>query len=313
LDGPVLTAKVAQAVLRPAFPSVVIDRVLPRTGGENSAVYEVHTREPATRMIIKLYSEELHWKLRKEVYVYGLLGEGLPLPRVLHVDESRGIVDRSAIVLSLLAGAPLSTVGDQLDEGDVSRIYRRLGEVLASIHRIAQPGFGYIGTELLDPLPTNAEYMAARFAHKLAEFANLGGDPAIHEAVSRYVAAHAGMFADCRGAVLCHNDFHEGNVLVDRGERGWEVTGIVDMRTRSRRTRCWIWRRPSTTPFVATRPSWRDSGMGTARCRRGIRQRLGCTGSTTRWSCGTGSRASGNGNTWPDWRMTCPRLRHRSL
>jgi aminoglycoside phosphotransferase (APT) family kinase protein len=229
LDGPVLTAKVAQAVLRPAFPSVVIDRVLPRTGGENSAVYEVHTREPATRMIIKLYSEELHWKLRKEVYVYGLLGEGLPLPRVLHVDESRGIVDRSAIVLSLLAGAPLSTVGDQLDEGDVSRIYRRLGEVLASIHRIAQPGFGYIGTELLDPLPTNAEYMAARFAHKLAEFANLGGDPAIHEAVSRYVAAHAGMFADCRGAVLCHNDFHEGNVLVDRGERGWEVTGIIDM------------------------------------------------------------------------------------
>jgi aminoglycoside phosphotransferase (APT) family kinase protein len=229
LDGPVLSVDVARAVLRPAFPSVVVDRVLPRGGGENSAVYEVHTREPADRLIIKLYSEELHWKLHKEVYVYGLLGDGLPLPRVLHVDETRSVVERNAIVLSLLPGVPLSTVVSQLDDVDVARIYRRLGELLAAIHRIAQPGFGYIGTELLDPVPTNTEYMTGRFAHKLAEFAELGGDPAIHDAVFRFVAAHAALFAACPAPVLCHNDFHEGNVLVDSGEDGWEVTGVVDM------------------------------------------------------------------------------------
>ena len=122
LDGPVLSVEVTQAVLRPAFPSVVVDRILPRTGGENSAVYEVHTSEPADRLIIKVYSEELHWKLRKEIYVYGLLGDGLPLPRVLHVDESRRVVDRNVIVLSLLDGVPLSTVVDRLARAELYRV-----------------------------------------------------------------------------------------------------------------------------------------------------------------------------------------------
>jgi hygromycin-B 7''-O-kinase len=30
--------------------------------------------------------------------------------------------------------------------------------------------------------------------------------------------------------VLCHNDFHEGNILADRDQRrGWQVTGFIDV------------------------------------------------------------------------------------
>lgn len=29
--------------------------------------------------------------------------------------------------------------------------------------------------------------------------------------------------------MLCHNDFHEGNVLVTEGSDGWTVTGFIDV------------------------------------------------------------------------------------
>jgi hygromycin-B 7''-O-kinase len=35
-----------------------------------------------------------------------------------------------------------------------------------------------------------------------------------------------GLFAGCPGAALCHNDFHEGNVLIDEGG---ELTSVIDM------------------------------------------------------------------------------------
>lgn len=60
----------------------------------------------------------------------------------------------------------------------------------------------------------------------MAEFAALGGPADVHEAVQARVASRAALFASCTGAVLCHNDLHEGNVLVD--DTG-TVTGFVDV------------------------------------------------------------------------------------
>lgn len=37
------------------------------------------------------------------------------------------------------------------------------------------------------------------------------------------------MLAECLGPVLCHNDLHEGNVLVVQNGDGWNVQGFVDV------------------------------------------------------------------------------------
>jgi len=39
--------------------------------------------------------------------------------------------------------------------------------------------------------------------------------------------ARAGLFDRCPAPARCHNDFHEGNVLVDPND--WRVTGFIDM------------------------------------------------------------------------------------
>ena len=73
------------------------------------------------------------------------------------------------------------------------------------------------------------DYMMRQFSKKLREFIDLGGVPTLSRAIQARVERSVDLFAACAVAVLCHNDFHEGNVLVDHGPEGWRVNGFVDV------------------------------------------------------------------------------------
>jgi hygromycin-B 7''-O-kinase len=100
-----------------------------------------------------------------------------------------------------------------------------MGQLLAAVNQIAQEHWGYLTTRLVDIKASNTAYMTEQFDRKLAAFGELGGEPALARAIGRHVARHAGSFAGCHRPVLCHNDFHDGNVLV----YGATVTGFVDV------------------------------------------------------------------------------------
>ena len=63
------------------------------------------------------------------------------------------------------------------------------------------------------------DYMMRQFSKKLREFIDLGGVPTLSRAIQARVERSGDLFAACAAAVLCHNDFHEGNVLIDHGGR----------------------------------------------------------------------------------------------
>ncbi len=88
------------------------------------------------------------------------------------------------------------------------------------------PAYGYLTTELADPWPDNAGYLRAQFGRHLATFAAHGGPAGLHDAIRSLVADSGRLLEACDGAVLCHNDLHEGNVLVDHAG---VVTGFVDL------------------------------------------------------------------------------------
>ncbi|GAB2639133.1 phosphotransferase family protein [Kribbella swartbergensis] len=205
------------AIVAKACPGSEIEDVVRRTGGQLSTVFEVR-RTAAEPLIVKIYEPEWAWKQAKEIHVYGLLltelGNAVP-----HVIDTG---DRFT-VLSKLDGVPLS----ETDPPDWRATYEQLGQLLARVHSIGQPAYGYLTDDILDPLPDNAQYMRRQFAKKLREFADLGGDSELHEAIHRYVETHAVLFEANRAPVLCHNDFHEGNVLVDPAT--WRVTGFIDV------------------------------------------------------------------------------------
>jgi hygromycin-B 7''-O-kinase len=205
------------AMVEKACPGSEITEVVPRTGGQLSTVYEVR-RTAADTLIVKVYAPEWEWKQAKEVHVYGLMARQLDgrIPRVIHVGDS-------FTILTKLDGVPLS----QLEPPDWRATYVQLGQLLAAIHRIPQPAYGYLIDEILEPLPDNPQYMRRQFAKKIKEFEDLGGDRALQERIEQYVETRADLLEANTVPALCHNDFHEGNVLVDPAT--WRVTGFIDV------------------------------------------------------------------------------------
>ncbi|WP_328991462.1 aminoglycoside phosphotransferase family protein [Kribbella sp. NBC_01245] len=204
-----------------ALPDHQVLEVLPRTGGELSTVFEVRLDAEPTAVIVKVYADEWAWKQVKEVYVYSLLKSSLSsVPEVLYVGAGY-------TVLTKLEGVPLSQV--EVAPEDWYDVYHQLGQLVRRFHGVAQPAYGYVVEEVLDPKPDNTSYMAGQFAKKLQEFADLGGAADLHDRIESYVAHHSHLLAKATDPVLCHNDVHEGNVLVVPGASGWRITGLIDV------------------------------------------------------------------------------------
>jgi hygromycin-B 7''-O-kinase len=240
MAGQWLDVPQAQEILCSAVPNARVLQVVRRTGGQLSAVYEVRCTGSPGAVIVKLYATQWAWKLAKEVDVYQILvrhGVG-PVPEILHAQPDPGAFSAAFIVMTLLPGQPLSEISADLDRSDIARIYRQMGAALSAVHRIKEEAYGYRVTAIVDPESDNAAYMTRQFAKKLREFRSLGGDPALHDEIEAHVARRAVLFANSAGPVLCHNDFHEGNVLVARnaeassagaGLGAWTVKGFIDV------------------------------------------------------------------------------------
>lgn len=225
-DLPVLEATTARAVVAPVDPDYPVTEVVRRTGGEVSAVYEIRAADGVRPLIVKVYAPQWRPKLVKEVYIYRLLARhGIrAIPRVLHAAPF-GVpaLPFAHIVMTRLPGQPLAQV--RLAPSEAAKVYRQMGQLLAAVHGIVASQWGYLTTRVVDTRPTNTAYMTDQFARRLRHFGDLGGDPAVAAAVAAHIERHAGLFAACSAPVLCHNDFHQSNVLVS----GSRVTGFVDV------------------------------------------------------------------------------------
>lgn len=222
----------AERILRNVYPAAAVTDVLLRSGGQLSTVYEVRSEDPAHNVIFKIYADQWRWKQRKEVWVYELLAAhtAWPAPAVLHHDRDGGPGGRAVTVLSLLDGLPLSEVAEDLDDDQVTELYRQMGAALAEAHTIGQEAYGYLVTGILDPLPDNGSYMQRQFGKRLKEFQDLGGDETLYAAAVKRVEQGRVLFDHCQGPVLCHNDLHEGNVLVAQDPGGdWRISGLIDV------------------------------------------------------------------------------------
>ena len=222
----------AERILRNVYPATAVTEVLPRSGGQLSTIYEVRCADPTHNVIFKIYADQWRWKQRKEVWVYEQLAAQTtwPAPAVLHHDRAGGPGGRAVTVLSLLDGLPMSEVAEDLGVHQVAELYRQMGAALAEAHTIGQEAYGYLVTGILDPLPDNGSYMQRQFGKRLKEFQDLGGDEALYAAAAKRIEQGLALFEICQGPVLCHNDLHEGNVLVVQDPNGdWRISGLIDV------------------------------------------------------------------------------------
>jgi aminoglycoside phosphotransferase (APT) family kinase protein len=221
----------AQTIVDRSAPGGRLAGIRELHGGEIGAVFALELAG-APDLILKVYPDTLHWKMRKEMRVSGLLDGKLaiPTPRILLSDDSKTLLDFNFLVMSRLAGTPLLDVEKTLDKPELSAIYVQMGEVLHAIHEIAMEAFGYIGPDgIVAPAATNLEYMSAQFAKKLESFSELGGRPELARKLKAYVERSQPLLEACTSPRLCHFDFHPGNLLVERVADSLKLCGLLDL------------------------------------------------------------------------------------
>jgi hygromycin-B 7''-O-kinase len=275
LDDVDLDPRTADAVIALADPRLRAETITRLEGGANSAVFDVSTTGRGA-LVVKVYSDLLHWKMEKEVFVYELLsGHALaaPVPAVLAAD-SKTLLPQNVLVMTKLDGEHVLSLLDRLDDDELAHVNRQIGAFLRSLHEVGFDRFGYVGTDgIVGPHDTNLAYMRFQFDKKLRELADLGRDDALRRRIERHVAEREGLLADCRRASYCHNDCHYGNVLVVPGMDGWRMSGMLDFENvlagdpllDLAKAHCYSPRRNETLlaalveGYGELRPDWRDA------------------------------------------------------
>ncbi|MGJ6963146.1 amino acid adenylation domain-containing protein [Streptosporangium sp. G11] len=218
----------AKAVLRTPYPDAEVREVVLRTGGEISAVYEVRCAD--RELIVKIYPDVLAARLHKEARVYELLrGSGASCPEMVHWDVSRRDLPHAYAVMTKVPGRPLSEVSGALAAEEVAGLYREMGRTLRAVHGVSVEGFGPIDGPRES---SNEAYVGGQLDLRLAQFTDFGGDAELHAEISAYVGRNRHLVARCDSPVLCHNDFHERNVMVaeeDGPGSPLRMTGVIDM------------------------------------------------------------------------------------
>ncbi|HMM93110.1 MAG TPA: aminoglycoside phosphotransferase family protein [Bradyrhizobium sp.] len=222
----------AQSIVDQAVSDRAVATVSRLYGGEIAAIHEIAFADPAHQpLVLKVYPDDLRWKMQKEVTVTGLIQDRLsvPAPRILLADDSKRLLQLNFILMSKLDGSSLGQVEKDLTAEQLAAAYAQIGQLLREFHRIPMEAFGYIGpTGIWTAHSSNHDYLTHQFQRKLTEFAERGGDARLAQRVAGHVAERAQLFKGCPQAVLCHNDLHAGNLLATIGNAGPRLTGVLD-------------------------------------------------------------------------------------
>lgn len=223
---------IAQSIVDQVAPDCIVATISRLHGGEIAAVHEIAFADSEHRpLLLKVYPDDLHWKMQKEVTVTGLVQNRLsvPAPRILLADDSKRLLGLNLILMSKLDGSILGEMEKDLTSEQLRDAYAQIGRLLREFHRIPMEAFGYIGPKgIWTAHPTNQAYLTHQFQRQLKEFGERGGSAGLAQRVAEHVTKRTRLLDGCSQAVLCHNDLHAGNLLAEIGNGELLLTGVLD-------------------------------------------------------------------------------------
>ncbi|HII17365.1 TPA: aminoglycoside phosphotransferase family protein [Candidatus Woesearchaeota archaeon] len=204
-----------RAVVAKHFPKdAVVSRTVMKKGLIN---WNCHVRTASgNEMMLRVYPED-SWKAAKEEFLYAKLAveTDVPVPKVL----ARGTFKEKAYLLLSRIG------GNHLPVGDREMVHAA-GRLLASIHSVSYPSFGWIRGGHTEPAFSSWKpFLAYDADEKLKRLSRISEVSAeVVEQARQYIEKGMSGIPDDVPARLLHKDYHQSHIICNKGK----IAGIID-------------------------------------------------------------------------------------
>lgn len=227
----------ARALLREIGIVVAEDHIVPTTGGTVNASFRVlQGKEPSLFLRIAPSDAEVDagpsWisshGLRRELVAIQMLEPYVPvLPRTVHTDWSRRLIDRDWVVQTEVRGTPWNELQAELTPEENLDLWRQLGQMTASMHSLSSRQFGPpeegLGHE------SWSDMVRWDVTGLLVDAQRFGIDPDPFHRLTELVNQSVKILDEITEPCLIHSDLYTHHVFVRRTDDGGpEISGLID-------------------------------------------------------------------------------------
>lgn len=165
-----------------------------------------------------------------EPYIYNLLADrGIPVPRVIRMDDSKEVLSRTYILMERVEGIPLNdpSVPKEARAG----LLEQLGGYVALMHGIHHEQFGWpTSSGQVRGSRSWADVMKAfidEMLDRLRQY-QLFEEQHINQMELVY-ASLIPLYKEVKTPCLVHNDLWDPNVMVAKINGDWQITALIDV------------------------------------------------------------------------------------
>lgn len=173
------------------------------------------------RWVVKIFPpfHRHQWESERRALTH-LQGKQLPLKVPALIAEGTRDDRWPYLIMEKLPGQTLETSWDSFDAQDRARVVEQIGRAMAAVHRLP---LGELAT--LDP--EWRSFLRQQKGGCRARHLAQGAPPWFEQGVQALVSAHA-LDRDLEQRVLLTGEYTPFNLLAQRDEVGWQLTGMID-------------------------------------------------------------------------------------
>lgn len=215
----------ADKVIKKVFSNSKIIGIKKLKKGIINENYDIKIKNPRKNLILRIYPND-EWKAKKEAYIYNLISKkiNVPVPTVYAVDVSKRILPNAYSLLSKIEGNELNIVYKKTKN---KKLAKQAGEILAKIHTIKFPYFGWIMGDNIQPKFNKWQdfifYDLNEKIDKLSKIRNVS--KRIITKSLEYIDDKKELLKINSRPCLLHKDYHSSHILADKEN----ITGIIDV------------------------------------------------------------------------------------
>ncbi len=201
------------------------------SGGCWNRVVSVAFEDGTPDLVYKINPEPANSGIAREYAVLRCFAETeMPVPEPLYLDPSGSVIPGTVLVMTKVPGVVMHQVYGRLAAADRRRIDEEIAHAVGRLHQRRASGFGGVELGAADRVQEWADFWLPRFDRVFEDIAarNLLPGTFLQE-VERARAGFAPHLRIGREATLTHYDIWSGNVMLDRGDDGFHVSGFIDV------------------------------------------------------------------------------------